>query len=144
MFENSGYSIKFYKYYKGNNMSGEPYYPSCSRCGGTQHDGECKIDKPLSKIAAMAVDLGDPTLSTTFRKKWDTELRELTEAVQYALDAYDWRVKRGLSAMGKIDSMERLRHVLRSTTTNQHRKCSAFNGETYCRRPVLHEGKCQY
>ena len=47
-------------------------------------------EKPLSAIAAMAVDLGDPTLSSTFRKRRALP-REPSEA---ALTAF-WRVYSG-------------------------------------------------
>ena len=63
---------------------------------------------------------------------------ELIEAVQYALDAYDHRVRNGLMPMGKIDSMERLRRLIPS------QKCTAFYDGKYCNLPIFHEGKCQY
>jgi hypothetical protein len=57
-------------------------------------------------------------ISQSYRDRRDlsrtsTRLEKLIHAVEYALAAYDWRIDRGLSLIGKADSMERLRAILK-------------------------------
>lgn len=61
----------------------------CTKYGASDHKYQYespKIEKPLSAIAAMAVDLGDPTLSSTFRKR-ETRIAELEAALDKLLTA---------------------------------------------------------
>jgi len=46
-------------------------------------------------------------------------LAALQAAAREALDAYDWRVARQLAPVGKIASMEALRHALQSLEDSQ-------------------------
>lgn len=123
----------------------------CDKCGGYLDDIELcvcspKIEKPLSALAAIAVDLGDPKASTNFRKSIEDIIRDRIESLRVE-DLYVIARAAQQTGYPMMQWPSILRDSLKSFLCNNnkvHRKCKMSSNGKQCALPVLHDGDCQY
>lgn len=121
-----------------------------SRCachvGATCGEPESQIEKPLSAIAEMAVDLGDPKASTNFRKTTGDVIEQRIDDLKVE-DLYVIARAAQQTGYPMMQWPSILRDSLKSflcTNNKVHRKCKMSSNGKHCRLPIDHKDECIY